>query len=212
MSLRQKCLHCTGTSLSKLQLRYAGVMAQKCNSKKCRKWNYTALCRGSPGYSSCASRECKQEKHRRDVSWMARCCGGICGGQASQHEFEGEDPENPLQIEADEGAFGLEDRGEKEPGTAVVVNEYVGVMARGQPDSLHLEKRDQGTVKQPGQCLVEHGFLCAQEQGHLATNLWWEKMCCCTPMEAGVTLMLMQMPTRRMTQSSTPTGGMAPNM
>ena len=56
--------------------------------------------------------------------------------------MKGEDPENPLQIEADEGAFGLEDPGEKEPGTAVVFNEYVGVMARGQPDSLYLEKRD----------------------------------------------------------------------
>ena len=55
--------------------------------------------------------------------------------------FEGEDPENPLQNEAAEGAFGLEDLREKEPGTAVVFNEYVGVMARGQPDSLYLEKR-----------------------------------------------------------------------
>ena len=29
--------------------------------------------------------------------------------------FEGEDPEDPLQIEADEGAFGLEGAGQKEP-------------------------------------------------------------------------------------------------
>ena len=89
--------------------------------------------------------------------------------QASM-SFEGEDPENPLQIEADEGAFGLEDPGEKEPGTAVVFNEYVGVMI------LCIWRKE----IQVTQCLVEHallstlprsGFLFAQEQGHHATNL-----------------------------------------
>ena len=91
--------------------------------------------------------------------------------QASM-SFEGEDPENPLQIEADEGAFGLEDPGEKEPGTAVAFNEYVGLMARDQPDSLYLEKRD------PGHCeatRAESGRACppqytAQEWVSLRTG------------------------------------------
>ena len=94
-------------------------------------------------------------------------------------------------------------------------------MARGQPDSLYLEKRD------PGHCQAtrtQSGRACppqytAQEWVSLRTgagssrdNPLLGEMCCCTPMEAGVTLMLMQMPTRCMTQSSTPTGVMAQNM
>ena len=47
-----------------------------------------------------------------------------------------------MQIEVDEAAFGLEDAGEGEPGTAVVFNEYVGAMPRGQPSKLVLTKRD----------------------------------------------------------------------
>ena len=66
--------------------------------------------------------------------------------------FEGTE-DSPLQLEVDEGAFGLEDPGEGVPGTQVVFNEYVGAVARGQPESLVLDKRDASELVLPNTLL-----------------------------------------------------------
>ena len=70
---------------------------------------------GASGNSSYTGRECKKENteeiyHR----WQDAVAEFVEVKQACM-TFEGEDPEDPLQIEADEGAFGLEGAGQKEP-------------------------------------------------------------------------------------------------
>ena len=51
-------------------------------------------------------------------------------------------PSHPAQFEVDEGCFGLEERGDGTAGSDVRFTEYVAMKIRGQPESLHVSRRD----------------------------------------------------------------------